>query len=68
MTVAGRRNVAITGIEPVGNYAVRLTFDDSHDTGIFSWEYLYELGLGQDGVWQRYLRALEEKGLSRDPG
>ena len=64
--VAAKRNVGITNLEAVGNYAVRIIFDDLHDTGIFSWDYLYELGLRQDELWQRYLSALEEKGLSRD--
>jgi len=65
--VAGRRHVAIIGIEPVGNYAVRLKFDDLHDTGIYSWAYLYELGIEKDRKWGDYLAALEERGLSRDP-
>ena len=65
--IAGRKHVGIIGIEPVGNYAVRLTFDDLHDTGIFSWEYLHQLGREQDQRWQAYLAALEQKGLSRDP-
>lgn len=67
VTVAGRRHVSVMLIEMVGNYAVRLVFDDLHDTGIYSWEYLYELGLNQDKVWADYLKALDEKGLSRDP-
>ncbi len=65
--VAGRRHVGIIGLEPVGNYAVRIKFDDLHDTGIFSWRYLYELGTRQDELWQAYLDALAERGLSRDP-
>ncbi|MBV8097297.1 MAG: DUF971 domain-containing protein [Acetobacteraceae bacterium] len=65
--VAGRRHVGIIGIEPVGHYAVRLIFDDLHETGIYSWEYLYQLGLEQEGRWQAYLRALAERGLSREP-
>jgi DUF971 family protein len=64
--VAAKRNVGIINLEAVGNYAVRIIFDDLHDTGIFSWDYLYELGLRQDELWQRYLSALDEKGLSRD--
>ena len=67
LTVAGKRNVTIKGVEPVGNYAVRLVFDDNHDTGLYSWDYLLELGRNQDELWQAYSRALEEKGLSRDP-
>jgi DUF971 family protein len=65
--VSGRSQVRVIGIEAVGNYAVRLTFDDLHDTGIFSWEYLYELGREQDTRWQAYLDALAARGLSRDP-
>lgn len=66
-TVAGRRHVNIMEIEPVGNYAVRLAFDDLHDTGIYSWSYLYELGRDMDARWAAYLAALESQGLSRDP-
>ncbi len=65
--IAGRRHVGIIGIEPVGNYAVRLIFDDLHDTGIFSWEYLHQLGREQTERWQAYLSALAERGLRRDP-
>ncbi len=65
--VAGRRHVGILEIEPVGNYAVRIKFDDLHDTGIFSWQYLYQLGRDQDEIWQAYLSALEAQGLSREP-
>lgn len=66
-TVPGRRHVGIIGIEPVGHYAVRLVFDDLHETGIFTWDYLYELGQHQAAWWQRYLDALAARGLSRDP-
>lgn len=65
--VAGRRHVGILNIEPVGNYAIRIEFDDLHDTGIFSWTYLYGLGRNRDAIWQRYLDALDERGLSREP-
>ena len=65
--VAGRRHVGIIEIEPVGNYAVRLKFDDLHDTGIYSWSYLYRLGEQQDQLWAEYLSTLEARGLSRDP-
>ena len=65
--IAGRRHVGVMEIEPVGNYAVRLIFDDLHDTGIFSWQYLYELGNQQTERWQEYITALEREGLSRDP-
>ncbi len=67
VTVAGRRHVGIMELEPVGNYAVRIKFDDLHDTGIYSWQYLHELGMDQDTLWQGYLDALEAEGLSRDP-
>ena len=66
-TVGGKRLVGITAIEPVGNYAVRLIFDDRHDTGIFSWDYLHELGRQREARWAAYLAALTAKGLSRDP-
>lgn len=65
--VAGRRHVGIMRIEPVGNYAVRLSFDDLHDTGLYSWDYLYELGEDQAEKWAAYLEAVERQGLSRDP-
>jgi DUF971 family protein len=66
-TVAGRRHVGIIAVEPVGNYAVRIRFDDLHDTGLFSWRYLYEMGSEQGRMWEDYLGRLEEQGLSRDP-
>ncbi len=66
-TVAGRRHVGIIAVEPVGNYAVRIRFDDLHDTGLYSWRYLHELGTDQDRLWDAYLQRLEEQGLSRDP-
>lgn len=65
--VSDRRHVGIMAIEPVGNYAIRIKFDDLHDTGIFSWQYLYNLGRDQDEIWQTYLTALERLGLSREP-
>ncbi len=65
--VAGRRHVGIMEIEPVGNYAIRIKFDDLHDTGLFSWQYLYQLGEDQDRIWQAYLDGLEAQGLSREP-
>jgi len=65
--VAGRRHVGILAVEPVGNYAVRIRFDDLHDTGIYSWAYLRELGERRDELWARYLAALEAAGRSRDP-
>jgi DUF971 family protein len=65
--VAGRRHVGIMDVEPVGNYAVRLKFDDLHDTGIFSWQTLYDYGTRKDELWDAYLMALTAQGLSRDP-
>ena len=65
--VAGRAHVGIMDLEPVGNYAVRIKFDDLHDTGIFSWDYLYQLGVEYDKRWQAYLVALANRGLSREP-
>ena len=68
-TVGGKRNVAILEVHPVGNYAVRLVFDDMHSTGIFSWDYLAKLGRDQGRMWRAYLDELAAKGLSRDsPG
>ena len=65
--VAGRRHVGSMGVEPVGNYAIRINFDDLHDTGIYSWDTLYDYGQRQDDLWQDYLNALKAQGLSRDP-
>ncbi|WP_428484547.1 gamma-butyrobetaine hydroxylase-like domain-containing protein [Rhodopila sp.] len=65
--LAGRRHVGIIGIEPVGHYAVRLLFDDLHDTGIYTWDYLWEMGQNKDALWAAYLDALASRGLSRDP-
>ena len=65
ITVPGKRNVAILKIEPVGNYAVRITFDDMHDTGIFTWTYLHELGHDKEARFAAYLGELAAKGLSR---
>lgn len=65
--VPGRADVGIAGLEPVGNYAVRIIFDDLHDTGIYSWAYLYQLGAEYPQRWQRYLEALAASGLSRMP-
>jgi DUF971 family protein len=63
----GKRNVTISEVEPVGHYAVRPTFSDGHDTGIYSWDYLYDLGERQDELWRRYLERLDAAGASRDP-
>ena len=66
-TVSGKINVAITAVEPVGNYAVRLVFDDGHSSGIYMWDYLHQIGGAQEDYWNAYLAELEEKGLSRQP-
>ena len=63
----GKRDVEIKDIEPVGQYAVKLVFSDGHDTGLYSWEYLYELGETQESSWKSYLARLEQAGASRDP-
>ena len=65
-TVPGKRKVTILEVQPVGNYAVRLVFDDLHSTGIFSWDYLAELGRNQAKYWQDYLDELAAKGMNRD--
>jgi DUF971 family protein len=65
-TVPGKREVAIIGVQPVGTYAVKLVFDDMHDTGIYGWDYLHELGSRHDERWANYLAELDAKGLSRD--
>ena len=62
----GKRDVGITTVEPVGHYAIQPTFSDGHDSGIFSWEYLYDLGDRHDELWQRYLERLAQAGASRD--
>lgn len=66
-TVPGKRNVMILEVQPVGNYAVRLVFDDLHTTGIYSWDYLAELGSAHARYWQEYLDELAQKNLSREP-
>lgn len=66
-TIAGRRHVGIMELEPVGNYAIRISFDDLHDTGLFSWSYLYHLGRNYEEIWGNYVDSLSQKGLSRDP-
>ena len=65
--VAERAQVGILELEPVGNYAVRINFDDLHDTGIYSWDYLYQLGVEYDKRWAQYLTDLAAQGLSREP-
>ena len=66
VTVPGKIDVAITAIDPIGNYAVRLTFSDGHNTGLFSWTYLRKLGDERDALWGEYLTELKAKGLSRE--
>lgn len=63
----GKENVGITNIEPVGNYAVCLFFDDGHNTGIYSWDYLHNLGVNQQKLWDDYLARLEKGGHKRKP-
>jgi DUF971 family protein len=65
--VPGKRDVNIVGIEPVGNYAVQLRFDDGHDSGLYSWSVLHELGREYEQRWPAYLAELESRGLSRSP-
>jgi DUF971 family protein len=64
----GKRDVTIAEVEAVGHYAIRPKFSDGHDTGIYSWDYLYEIGEDQEALWHRYLARLEKAGASRDPG
>ena len=66
VTVAGKRKVSVTRVEPVGNYAVRLIFSDGHSTGLYSWDYLAKLGREQASLWAAYLERLEQQGLKRD--
>ena len=63
----GKREVDIRDVEPIGLYAIRPVFSDGHDTGIYSWEYLYEIGSRYEELWKRYLQRMEEAGASRDP-
>jgi len=65
-TVPGKANVSITGLEPVGNYALRILFSDGHDSGLFTWETLYRLGRDSEKIWTDYLTALEREGLARE--
>jgi DUF971 family protein len=65
--VHGRAHVGIIGLEPIGNYAVRVIFDDLHDTGIYSWSYLHQLGIEHEKRWREYLDGLAANGLSRTP-
>src|SRR4249920_3241593 len=62
----GKRDVSIDALEPVGHYAIKPTFSDGHDSGIYAWDYLYELGVQQEQLWGQYLQRLEAAGASRD--
>lgn len=62
----GKQDVSITHIEPIGHYAIQLNFSDGHNTGIYSWDLLYNYGLNQDTMWQHYLQRLKEAGFSRE--
>jgi len=66
-TVGGKRNIMVIEVHPVGNYAVRLVFDDMHATGIYTWDYFLKMGHEQDAMWQTYLDELAAKGMTRDP-
>lgn len=61
-----KKNVGIAAIDPVGTYAVKLRFTDGHDTGLYSWDYLYDIGVNQASLWQQYLKRLEAAGASRE--
>jgi DUF971 family protein len=65
---AGKKEVEITSLEPVGSYAIQPTFSDGHSTGIYSWDVLYDYGLRQEEMWRHYLQRLKEAGASREPG
>ena len=65
---AGKRDVEILSLEPSGSYAVQPTFSDGHNTGIYSWDYLYWLGQNRENLWREYLKRLEQAGASREPG
>ncbi|TAK86664.1 MAG: DUF971 domain-containing protein [Betaproteobacteria bacterium] len=65
---AGKRDVEILSLEPSGSYAIQPVFSDGHDTGIYSWDYLYWLGKNREELWREYLERLEKAGLSREPG
>jgi DUF971 family protein len=62
----GKSNVVVNNVTPVGSYAIKIEFDDGHDSGLYTWEYLYNLGKNQDALWQDYLQRLETAGKSRE--
>jgi DUF971 family protein len=63
----GKKNVEITDVQPVGSYAVQLVFSDGHDSGLYSWDYLHDLGVNQDALWKQYVERMNEAGASREP-
>ena len=64
----GKADIAITAVEPVGLYAIKLVFDDSHDTGLFTWTYLYDLGVNYEARWENYLKRMKDAGAKRGAG
>lgn len=62
----GKKNVEITDVQPVGNYAIQLVFSDGHDSGLYSWDYLHDLGVNQEALWTQYLERMNEAGASRE--
>jgi DUF971 family protein len=64
---AGKKNIGVQNLEPVGSYALKIAFDDGHDSGLYSWDYLYNLGKHQDEIWKDYLQRMEAAGKSREP-
>lgn len=64
----GKKEVKVLEIEPVGSYAIKIVYDDGHDSGLYTWEYLHQLGQNQEAMWQDYLEQLEAAGASREPG
>ena len=64
---AGKKDIEITALEPVGSYAVQPRFSDGHDSGLYSWDYLYEIGMDRDQLWQQYLQRMQAAGASREP-
>lgn len=63
----GKKNVEITDVQPVGSYAVQLVFSDGHDSGLYSWDYLHDLGVNREALWEKYLERMNEAGASREP-
>lgn len=64
----GKKNVEITDVQPVGSYAVKLVFSDGHDSGLYSWDYLHDMGVNQEALWKQYLGRMDEAGANREPG